>query len=57
MNNTPLKKLGETEQMQKIGNVPCYKLKEFLTRRNMSFEEKKTGRTTTIIIRRQQSQL
>jgi hypothetical protein len=57
MNNTELKKRAEIETFQEIGNVTCFKLKEFLIRRNINFEEKRTGKTTTIIIRRQGSQL
>lgn len=49
-----MKKLEEPDPFPRNENVPCFKLKEYLTRRNMSFEEKITGRTTTIIIKRQQ---
>ncbi len=53
----PVKKLNEEEAFQVLESVPCFKIKEYLMKRNMHFEEKKTGKTTTIIIRRQPGQL
>lgn len=49
------KKSSVKETFQGMKTVSCLKLKEYLKRRNMHFEEKKTGMTTTIIIRGQPS--
>jgi hypothetical protein len=52
--NTPVKKLNEKETFQVTESLHCSKLKEYLLKRNMRFEEQKTGKTTTIVIRRQE---
>ncbi len=55
--DTPDKQIIKKEAFPKPENVSCFKLKEYLVKRNMHFEEKKTVKTTTIIIKRQHSQL